>query len=289
MSIQLDVLDGTPEGPDRTPEGPDRAPHPDEGVLQAFLDASLPADHVAQVDAHLAACEPCRHRVAALEALEGRVRGLLEGVDTSRPPLGRPDLDRARWEVRRRRASGRGRGMRRRSAAAAAGLILVAGGVAAAIPGSPLRSLFTGQTSPAGHDTAEVATTAPSQTGEALPGMTGVAVGFRDARVDVVLEGVHPGSEVEMVIGTGDRVEVLAPEGAQFRAGIGSVVVELDRAGEVLVRIPPGPGAVVVRSGFRQLAQWSGGAFQFGEGIIAEPRSDGVRIQVPADPGGGEP
>ncbi|CAN5675198.1 hypothetical protein BH23GEM11_BH23GEM11_20190 [soil metagenome] len=282
MSSQLDILDGAPRGPDR-------APHPEEGVLQAFVDAALPSDHAAQVDAHLAACEPCRHRVAALEALEGRVRGLLADVDASRPSLERPDLDRARWDIRRRRASGRGRGLRRRSAAAAAGLILVAGGVAAAIPGSPRRSLFTGQTSPAGHDSALVATAAADRPGEALPGMTGVAVGFRDARVEVVLEGVEPGTEVEMVIGTGDRVEVLAPEGAQFRAGTGSVVVELGRAGDVLVRIPPGPGTVVLRSGFRQLAQWSGGAFQFGEGVIADPRSDGVRIQVPAESGGGEP
>lgn len=124
--------------------------------------------------------------------------------------------------------------------------------------------------------------------GEALPGMTGVAVGFRDARVEVVLEGPLVGTGVEMVIGVGDRVEVLAPEGAQFRAGTGSVVVALDREGDVLVRIPPGPGTVVLRSGSRLLAQWSGGAFQFGEGVVADPRSDGVRIQVPEPSEGGE-
>jgi hypothetical protein len=288
VNLQLDVLDGLP--PDPPPREAEEGPgsHPDDGTLQAHLDGALSGGEAVEVDAHLAACPRCRSEVESLAALGERVRDALEGVGDSLLPRSRSDLDRARWEARRQANAGR-QAPRRRNAATATGLILVVAAIAAVIPGSPLRALFTGgggAPSPGN----EVVIPPGPETGTTVPGMTGVAVGFRDARVEVILEDAPPGTEVELVVGTGERVEVLAAEGTRFRATTGSVAVELaGRQGDVLIRIPPGPGDVLLRSGLRHLARWSGGAFQFGEGIVADPRSDGVRLLVPASPedGGG--
>jgi anti-sigma factor RsiW len=270
MTIQLDILEST------ATEG-----HPDEGTLQAWLDGELALPEAGTVETHVAECPPCAARIKVLQGLASRSRALLEGVGEEAYPVDRMALDAARWSVRRRRAAGKGRGMGRRSAAAAAGLVLLATGVAAAIPGSPLRSLFTEAGSSGSADTSLATASAPAMSD--LAGMAGVAVGLRDARVEVVLEGAAPGTPVELEVGTGERVEVLAPDGTPFRAGTGSVTVQLRGvAGErVVVRIPPGPGEVLVRAGLRNLARWNAGAFHFGEGIVAEPRSDGVRVEVP--------
>lgn len=269
MTDQLDMLDTATPGP-----------HPDEGTLQGWLDGELPQREAARVSAHIAVCGACTTSLEELEAMANATRSLLEGVGEEVVPGDRGTLDAARWTVRRKRAAGRGRGMGRRSAAAAAGLVLLATGVAAAIPGSPFRALFTGGGSdPEGASSAPPAAEAVSP----IAGMAGVAVGFREARVEVVLEGATPGFPVELEVGVGERVEVLAPDGTPFRAGTGVVHVQLDgvASGHVRVRIPPGPGEVLVRSGLRNLARWSAGAFHFGEGVVAAPRSDGVRVEVP--------
>ncbi len=269
MTDQLDILETTDPGT-----------HPDEGTLQGWLDGELPLANSEGVAAHISECEPCAARVRELESLAHATRRLLDGVGEEVVPEDRGALDTVRWSVRRKRAAGRGRGMGRRSAAAAAGLVLLATGVAAAIPGSPFRALFTGG---GGDADLSGSASAVGETVSPIAGMAGVAVGFREARVEVVLEGAAPGFSVELEVGVGERVEVLAPDGTPFRAGTGSVVVQLEgvEPGHVRVRIPPGPGEVLVRSGLRNLARWSAGAFHFGEGVVAEPRSDGVRVEVP--------
>ena len=281
MSHQFDVLDELPPEPPLRGAEESPGPHPDAGTLQAHLDGALTTPAADEVDAHLRGCPQCRAELASLEALGRWVRAELDGVGRDLLPRGRSDLDRARWEMRRNQASAGGRGPRRRNAATATGLLVVAAAIAAVIPGSPLRSLFTGTGSTPSTGTEVMAPSAP-ETGGGIPGMTGVAVGFREARVEVILEDARPGTAIELVVGTGERVEVLAPEGTRFRAAAGAVSVELaGREGGVLIRIPPGPGEVLLRAGLRHLAQWSGGAFQFGEGISADPRSDGVRLVVP--------
>jgi anti-sigma factor RsiW len=274
MSLQLDVLDDLPG------EG-----HPDEGEIQALLDGELPAESATELAQHLKGCARCQETREGLGAAARLTSVALAGLDTAHPAAGDPraearaSLDRARWEVRRRRAAGKGTGVSRRSAAAAILLVAAAGGVAAALPGSPLRSLFVGDATP------EAAAPAAASPG----GRAGVAVGFRDGGVEVVLEGAAPGQMVELEVVTGDRVEVLAPEGTRFEAGTGLVTVRLASTDSgspapddfVRVRIPAGPGQVLVRAGLRHLVRWNAGAFEFGEGVAADPRSDGVRLSVP--------
>jgi hypothetical protein len=283
MTTQLDILDGI-----------DGAEHPPEGVLQSHLDGELAGSMAAEVATHLAECAFCRSESERLASRSLRVSELLEGVGEVIRRGDRAAIEQARWDIRRRRAAGRGHGLRRRSAAAAVILVVAAGGVAAALPGSPLRSLFSGETGgvPA---LSSGGTTAPAPASEAPPGSAGVALAFRDGRVDVVLSGAAPGLAVEIEVGEGDRVEVLAPEEARFEAGSGSVVVDLAgvsasraEAQGILVRIPAGPGQVVVRSGARYLVEWTAGSFRFGEGVSADPRSSGVRVRVPDDPDGRE-
>lgn len=277
MSVQLDILEADASGG-----------HPDEGAIQSWIDGEVSLVEARPIADHVAGCGPCEARARELRDLALRTTALLEGVGEEAMPRTRSELDAARWNVRRRRASQRGRGMTRRSAVAAAGLVLIATGVAVAIPGSPLRDLFTGGgTGPGGGTTASLEAPMDEATLGAvspIPGMAGVAIAFRDARVEVILEGAAPGTVVELEGGAGDRVEVLAPDGTPVQAGAGSVTVDLTArpAGEIRIRIPPSPGEVLVRSGLRNLVRWRAGAFHFGEGIRAEPRSDGVRVEVPA-------
>jgi anti-sigma factor RsiW len=270
MSTQLDILDTLDEG---------RHPHP--GMLQASLDQELEPVDETLLREHLAGCPFCRASLADLESAARFATAALSELDAGVPAGDRIALDKARWEVRRRRASGRGIGVRR-SAAAAAMLVLVAGGAAAALPGSPLRSFFAGiGAAPEGAGSA-----AATMSSGAVAGTAGVAVGFRDGAVHIALESAPPGTPIELRVVEGDRVEVLAPEGARFGAGAGSVTIDLAGVAGVsetgiLVRIPAGPGEVILRSGLRHLVRWQGGAFQFGEGVPADPRSDGVQLRVP--------
>ncbi len=268
MSSQLDVLDALEEGR-----------HPDPGTLQAGLDGELPEIEAEEVRVHLEGCPGCREVVLRLTHAAATTSAALGMLSDPVSSGDRISLDRARWEVRRRRASARGSGLRRRSAAAAAILVLVAGGAAAALPGSPLRTFFAG----VGGATDGSTTVNAAAATDAMPGTAGVAVGFRDGTVQVALESAPAGTLVELQVVEGDRVEVLAPEGARFDAGSGSVTVDLGNTSGtgVLVRIPAGPGEVVLRAGMRQLVRWHGGAFQFGEGVPADPRSDGVQLRVP--------
>ncbi len=283
MTTQLDIL-----------QDMDGSEHPPEGVLQAHLDGELEGDVAAEVASHLTECASCRAEVERLSTLALTVSGLLDGVGEVVAIRDRAALEQARWDVRRRRSAGRAHGLRRRSAAAAAILVVAAGGVAAALPGSPLRSLFSGdaELAPSLPTGAPTATSAAS---DVRPGSAGVALAFRDGRVDVVLSAAPPGVSVELIVGEGERVEVLAPEEARFEAGTGSVVVDLGgvpqaraEAQGIIVRIPAGPGQVVVRSGPRYLVEWSAGSFRFGEGVAADPRSSGVRIRVPDEAGATE-
>jgi anti-sigma factor RsiW len=267
MSTQLDILDTLEEGR-----------HPPPGMLQASLDGELEPVDEELLHEHLSTCAACRVSRAELESAARFTTDALAGLGGGIPKGDRIALDRARWEVRRRRASVRGTGVRRRSAAAAAILVLVAGGAAAALPGSPLRSFFVGIGSPDGAGSPPASSSA-----EAHAGTAGVAVGFRDGTVQIALESAPSGTLVELRVVEGDRVEVLAPEGARFEAGAGTVTIDLEGVSGtgILVRIPAGPGEVILRSGLRHLVRWQGGAFQFGEGVPADPRSDGIHLWVP--------
>lgn len=262
--------------------------HVDEGELQAWLDDELRGEPAARVARHLEQCVVCRDQAHALRALQVRVTTGLEPLD------GRVDPEAARWRVRQRSADRRRsaaadpvprRWGRRRSVAAAAMLVLVAGG-AAAFPGSPVRSWIAdtlGEAPPP-----EVLTTTVD--GEPI---SGVAVGLRDGRVEVVLQSPAPAGEVEVRVGGVDRVEVQAPAGTRYSTAPGRVEADLAEAvgGTVVVLIPGTAREVSIAVGHRPIMTWSGGTFRLEEGVPAETRGEAllIRLPTPESPDGGDP
>lgn len=249
--------------------------HPEAGEILGWLDGELRDDTAARVQAHIEACAECRAEAESLRRTEAGVSAALAQLDE---PAQVP-IDEARWEVRRRWAGSRSRGSRRRSVGVAAALVLVAGGLAAVMPGSPLRSLWS--------DSDVEVVSAGEGDVERGDDRSGVAASLSDGSLEVALEGAPAGFQVEVRIGTGDRVEVRAHPDAEFAASSGEIQVTLEgeAAGELLsVRVPPGPGEILLRAGTRFLLRWSQGRFELAEGLEAEPLSDGVRLSVPADP-----
>lgn len=254
--------------------------HVDEGELQAWLDDELRGEAADRVARHLERCVACRDQAQALRTLEGQVRAALRPLD------GPVDPETARWKVRHRRgarkeasapgAVRRRRWSRRRSVAAAAVLVLVASG-AAALPGSPVRSWIAESMGEA--PTPEIHTT----TAEGEP-VSGVAVGLRDGRVEVVLHEPRPAAEVEVRVGGVDRVEVQAPAGTRYSTAPGRVEADLGEAagGTLVILIPGSAREVSLAVGRRPIMTWSGGTFRLEEGVPAETRGEGLLIWLPA-------
>lgn len=254
--------------------------HLDEGLLQAWLDGELPAEADERVARHLDACADCRAGADVLRELEVTTRRALLGLN------GRPDVERARWEVRRRWAAGRSRRVRHRTAAAAAVLVLFAGGVAAALPGSPVREWIAGFVS----DPDVLPVPALEETAGPDAGVD-VALGA-DGTAEVNLLAARAGLGVEVVAAEVAVVEVRAPEGARFLSapGRGSVEVDLSgigSGGEVRIVVPAVAREVAVRAEGRVLVRWTAGTFEVDEGISSEADAERVRLRVPGQ-GGGE-
>ncbi len=172
-------------------------------------------------------------------------------------------------------AGGRGGWGRRRSVAAAAILVLVAGG-AAALPGSPVRQWL---------DTARGGVDVPEIHGMSAAGevMSGVAVGLRDGRVEVVLRSPPPGSRVEVRVEREERVELQAPLGARYATAPGRLEVDLSDAegGPLLLLIPGAAREVLLVLERRPLMTWMGGTFRLEEGVRAETRGEGLVVALP--------
>ncbi|TVP75464.1 MAG: zf-HC2 domain-containing protein [Gemmatimonadales bacterium] len=269
---------------DASPPEPEPEDHPDEGDLQAWIDGELEPARAREVGVHLELCSSCR---VVVEDLGDRARSTTRALAVLDRPAPEAGVDQARWNVRRRRLASRRPGASRRGVAAAAVLVLLAAGAAAALPGSPLRGFLWDDSGDR-----EVRTLEPTATEAGLP-RAGLALGYRDGRLEVELDGWPEGRTVELRSGEGAGVEVESWAQTGFRTGAGRVTVPgallpeppSEPTGgdpaDLVIRIASGPGEVLVRSGSRLLVRWSGGSFQLGEGIQADPLSDGVRLQVP--------
>lgn len=102
--------------------------HVDEERLQLLLHGELSPLDEERARSHLSGCEACSRRLAEMEHEEKRVGGLLRELDRDAPL---PDFG----EIERRAGARSGRVPRWATAAA---LVLLVGGVAYALPGSPL-------------------------------------------------------------------------------------------------------------------------------------------------------
>ena len=230
--------------------------HPSEGVLQAFIDGELAADERARVSAHLEQCADCRSEVEQLSVAAAAFAGAVGAYGAL------ADLPRARAAIQSRTAAARRPRMLRliprehtrvtavrRALLRAAVLVLIAAGaVSAAVPGSPVRRFFVNlwqQTSrlfvasrPAApavrHPLAPTSVPAPAPP-------AGVSVLPLDGQITVLVHAPAPGLRVHVRVVDTDRASVEASgpaTTAHFRTAPGRIEVTGGGAGDLRVGIP---------------------------------------------------
>jgi hypothetical protein len=217
--------------------------HVDPDMLQRALHGELDPAADARDRAHVASCEECAGRWKRLEEEEERVRSLLETLDHAPPAV----------DVRAIvRAGSRPEWWRSRIAAGVAFLV-VAGGLAWAIPGSPIRE-WVGSF-PTG-DPPSPARETPDEPGASA---SGVSVAPGDS-LDVVFENPqesgtihvrsHPGEELELrILGGRPSIRVESRRLVVANAGAtSSYRIEIP-ASAPFVRVQVGSRTVLVKDG----------------------------------------
>lgn len=212
--------------------------HAGEGRLLAYLDGELTTADEAVVRGHLLTCAACSEELGALKEASARLTASLRLLDAAAPEATSPAAVLARARSERVTAV-------RRTLLRAAGIVLVlAGGGAAALPGSPVRdwvraawdrgvALIGGTAEPA----AEPATAGSA---EAPVGIDAAPVG---GRIEVALLDLAPGTEVRVRLVDSRVAWVEASELAdgrpvRFARGPGRVEVSGGGTGVLRVDVP---------------------------------------------------
>lgn len=264
--------------------------HPSEGRLIAHLDGELPARESAKVDEHLAACGPCRRAFVTLQARSAALGRLLDSIETE-PVEAEPLAERVRQAVvgtrtaAVRRSGSRGNGpswWSRRSRLAQAALLLlvlgVAGGLSAALPGSPVRSWLASR--------GEVSVDGPVEAG---PERTAVLAESLSGSLTVRLGGLRRGDLVEVEWIDGGPPRVSAPSGSRYRVVPGVVSAEIARPpgaqgattlpARITVELPRRLADVVVEAGGSALITKRDGSVEI-SGALTDSSSSALRFEV---------
>lgn len=260
--------------------------HVDEGTLQAWIDGELTEVGAAEIHEHAARCATCSAELRALREADSRFHAALAELPASSVVADFATLR----EIRRR---GRGTGLRRlvpASLARAAMLLLaLAGVVAAAVPGSPLRRWLADViepevAEPQAVDTPAVAPAVPAPVAPEPVQETGRFVAPDNGRIVVRLIAPAPGLEIHLRLV--DELEAgvtwnAADEDARSRQTAGTLeVTGLDR-GPVTIRIPRSVAEAIVEVDGRVWWQKQGADIRIpgpahqdtGDGIVFQARS----------------
>lgn len=247
--------------------------HPEDGTLLARLDGELAPREREAVRRHLGGCERCRRR---LEALKGAARTFSRAVSlVDRPPprAEPPAAGRGAPAGRARRGPRRSRWLRSAWLKAAV-LLLTVVGVAAAVPGSPVRGWIERSLRGlglAGPD--QAAPVAREDSGGRRPAAaSGVSVPLRDGHVLIRLGDAPAGTEVRVRLVGGTEASVRAT-GGRYRTAPGRLELQAPSAGPVAVDVPRSATARLEVDGRPVLVK----------------ESDGLRVLTPsADTAGSE-
>ena len=188
--------------------------HVDEERVQRLLHGELGRADEAEVRAHLAGCEECSRRLAAMTRDEERVGSLLRALDRPTP---RVDVGAIARLANARRP---------RIPRWAAGIVLVLGlaGVAYALPGSPLPRLVDAVVEWAKGRRDPLSPGA----GDPVPppSAAGIAVSPGE-RFTILFQTPNARGEILVRLTPGSEVEIRAPRGAAtFTAGENQLVVD---------------------------------------------------------------
>ena len=179
--------------------------HLDEGTIVAIRDGALVSGDASE---HLAVCPQCQ---TGLEDARGRadlIAGALAGLDEQVDTEVAKHAVRVRLDSARDRSQGPGRTLWHVGRAAA--VLLVATGAAYALPGSPVPGwLFT---------TDAISEVEPSVTDRAQePSLEGgIEVSVPGGRIHIVLNGVAPGSDLDIVWRDAPVARIAAAPGSSF-------------------------------------------------------------------------
>jgi hypothetical protein len=214
--------------------------HPNDGLILAFLDGELDRSDQEEILTHLEGCGACRSTAHDLrESFEAAAQGLAV-LDTEAPM----ELARASLERRFRRESSRP-SLRFPGLARAAGIaLLLVGGAASALPGSPVRQwIASGWDRLTRGGDLSVEEVGPEPFGPesaSVPGEgeAGAGIGTADGEIELRVLDLPEGAEVRVLLVDGDHAGIYGPPGTHFRteagrieavAPSGSVRVELQR------------------------------------------------------------
>jgi hypothetical protein len=193
--------------------------HPDLETLQRFRHRELGAAEHDATREHLAGCAECRACVELAERDEQGVMTLLAEIDAPMPAVSFGDV--AARAARRTYA--------RTWRIAAMGLLMLAvGGVAWAIPGSPLRALTSVVFSIANEAERSTTPSTPPERTTPAPPVAGIAVPA-DGPLVITFVNPSPSGSVLVTLVDDDHIAVRAPVGTvRFESGVGRLNVRND-------------------------------------------------------------
>ena len=217
--------------------------HPSDATLLTLIHGELAVGLKAEVQAHLAYCAACASTVGELRASDAQVGRLLGTLDHPVPRLDPP-------------VTAAGTARLRRPVIAASVALLVAGAVAAAVPGTPLQRWIHGRRDASGHAETGPARPAPARPAPAddqaaggveVPALRGLTIAFGQPEQNGIL-----------TIAVADRPD------ASLRAFGGAVAYQVGE-GRIVVdnRHPAGRYALEVPSRLRRLTVLLGGRVIF--------------------------
>ena len=275
--------------------------HFSDGEFQAYLDGELKPDDSREMERHLDSCAEC---MAALNRLDiaGRVttRALRE-LDTL--PGVEATLDGVEKQVRairRKAAARRSRRARKRTLLAASVILAIAAG--AALPPSPLRAwlihaweqvvlVFGAEVQPARPSEADTASAPP---GGAVPppfpeagpeeavapaAEAGLHADASALPVQILLQELSPGTEIQVVFVDGAHAGVFASVDSRFRSGPGRLVAVV-RGERVRVEVPRGAGHILLLADGQRLLEKSGDSLSV-QGPVQGRDENGIRFVIP--------
>lgn len=228
--------------------------HPDEARLVAYLDGELTPGDRAELSRHLTECRRCAASLDEIRATSEEFSAAVSSLEPPRSSLTAADVRRAgvsedrasagAGEDEQQAAGGSARTVALRIAASVAILF----GVAAALPGSPVRSwigrsveevrtlLFDARTGGDVEETPASPRTGAADSAEAVDS-SGVAVGPADGAVQIRLVRVPETTRIRVRLVDGTRAGVW-DAGGEYRTAAGSIEVAEPTSDQLLVELP---------------------------------------------------
>jgi hypothetical protein len=209
--------------------------HPTDGLIRAFLDNEIEPAGRHEILAHLDDCAACQGVVQEVRSRDDRVTLALEKLDTM------PPTDFALAALKRRvRETARPRFRIQGLGRAAAVALLLLGGAASALPGSPVREwISSGWDRITGGSALEEGVTPPEDSPIPSPASeeAGAGIGVSGGIVELRVEGLPEGEEITVLLVEGDQAGIYGPASTRFRTEDGRVEAFVTEGG-IRVELP---------------------------------------------------